>query len=148
MVKANPTFSSGASPSGPTVLVVEDNPIVMQTATMLLEDSGFRVVTAVDGVDGLKKFRQATPDVVLTDIIMPDKEGISLIIDIRRERPDAKIIAMSGGGRIGNSDYVTIAKALGADIGLRKPFDDLELINAVRELAGHARVGTAPPAAA
>jgi DNA-binding response OmpR family regulator len=96
-----------------TVLVVEDDIVVRQTCTMLLEDEGFDVVTAIDGIDGLRKFHKLTPDVVLTDIIMPEKEGISLITDLRRGSKDVKIIAMSGGGRVGNMDFVTLATALG-----------------------------------
>lgn len=118
----------------PTVLVVEDDIVVRQTVTMLLEDDGFNVVTAIDGVDGLRKFRKIKPDIVLTDIIMPEKEGIGLITELRREAKDAKIIAMSGGGRIGNSDFVAIAIKLGANAGLRKPFDDLGLIEIIRTL--------------
>jgi DNA-binding response OmpR family regulator len=122
----------------PTVLVVEDNTVVRQAVTMLLEDEGFGVVTAIDGIDGLRKFHTIKPDVVLTDIIMPDKEGISLITDLRRSSKDVKIIAMSGGGRIGNMDFVTVATALGANAGLHKPFDDLELIETIRALLGPA----------
>src|SRR5260370_41987018 len=117
-----------------TVLVVEDDIVVRQTCTMLLEDEGFDVVTAIDGIDGLRKFHKLTPDVVLTDIIMPEKEGISLITDLRRGSKDVKIIAMSGGGRVGNMDFVTLATALGANAGLHKPFDDLELIETIRAL--------------
>lgn len=117
-----------------TVLVVDDNVMVLQALEMLLGDYGFTVLTAVDGLQGLREYREHSPDVVLTDIIMPEKEGISLIADLRHEFPDAKIVAMSGGGRIGNSDYVTIAKALGADAGLHKPFDDDQLVETIRML--------------
>jgi DNA-binding response OmpR family regulator len=115
-----------------TVLVIEDDIVVRQACTMLLEDAGFDVVAASDGIDGLRKFHQIKPDIVLTDIIMPEKEGISLITDLRRSGKDVKIIAMSGGGRIGNMDFVTLATALGANGGLYKPFDDLELIETIR----------------
>jgi len=121
--------------------------MVRRAVEMLLEDHGFRVVTAVDGIDGLQKFRQVAPDVVLTDIIMPNKEGIALTMELRREHPESRIIAMSGGGRMGNSDYVTIATKLGADIGLRKPFDDEQLISTVRALLDHPAPGSVPAAA-
>src|ERR1700680_3570404 len=111
-----------SDPDGPpTVLVVEDDPVVRQTVAMLLEDNGFQVVTADNGADGLRKFQQGNFDIVLTDIIMPEKEGISLIADLRRAEPDVKIIAMSGGSRLGNLDFISIAKKLGANAGLRKP---------------------------
>jgi DNA-binding response OmpR family regulator len=129
----------------PTVLVVEDDPVVRQTVAMLLEDNGFRVVTADNGVDGLRKFQQGNFDIVLTDIIMPEKEGISLIADLRRAEPDVKIIAMSGGSRLGNLDSISIAKKLGANAGLRKPFDDLHLVDTVRALLERSSTDTARP---
>jgi DNA-binding response OmpR family regulator len=132
----------------PTVLVVEDDAMVRHAIALLLEDGGFNVETAVDGVDGLRKFRETNPDVVLTDIVMPEKEGISLIADLRRERKDVKIIAMSGGGRMGSSDYVAIATARGADVGLYKPFDDLQLTETVRTLLDRAPSAPAQASAA
>jgi CheY-like chemotaxis protein len=132
-----------ASPSAPTLLVVDDDASVRQVISLLLEDSGYRVVTAVDGLDGLRKFHKITPDVVLTDIIMPEKEGIGLITELRHIQKDVKIIAMSGGGRIGKMDFVSVAVALGANIGLRKPFDNDELANAVRTLLEPAQAARA-----
>jgi YesN/AraC family two-component response regulator len=129
-----------------TVLVVEDDALARPAIAMILEDHGFTVVTAVNGIDGLRKFRENKPDVVLTDIIMPEKEGIGLILDIRRESPDVKIVAMSGSGRMGNSDYVSIAMRLGANASLYKPFDDQQLIQTVCALVEHAPA--APPWAA
>jgi DNA-binding response OmpR family regulator len=118
----------------PTVLVVDDDIVVRQACAVLLEDEGFDVVMATDGVEGLLKFRQIAPDVVLTDIVMPNKEGIELIIEMRREHPGARIVAMTGGGSWGTSNFLILAKKLGANIALPKPFDDLELINAIRGL--------------
>jgi len=123
---------------GATVLVVDDDVMVLQAVVILLGDHGFNVLTAIDGVQGLREYRKHRPDVILTDIIMPQKEGISLIRDLRREFPEAKIVAMSGGGRVGNSDYVTVAKALDADTGLHKPFDDDQLIETLQALLGPA----------
>ncbi len=118
------------------MLVVDDDPMVLQAVTLLLEDHGFTVLAAVDGVQGLHLYRKHRPDVVLTDIIMPEKEGIALTRELRHEFPDAVIVAMSGGGRMGNSDYVSIARALGADGGLYKPFDDDELVAMLRAVLG------------
>jgi CheY-like chemotaxis protein len=141
-----PACAPRKSPAAPTALVVDDDAMVLQATRMLLEDHGFSVLTAADGVDGLRQYRKHRPDVVLTDIIMPEKEGISLIRDLRHEFPDAKIVAMSGGGRMGNSDYVRIATALGANVGLHKPFGELELIETVGMLLG--RTGPAAQASA
>jgi len=127
-----PASRAGAMP--PTVLVVEDDLVVRETCAMLLEDHGFSVVTAVDGADGLRKFRQVKPAVVLTDIIMPEKEGIAFIRELRRESREVTIVAMSGSGRIGDREVIEIAVKLGANVGLYKPFGDLQLIDAVRGL--------------
>jgi CheY-like chemotaxis protein len=125
-----------APPKAATVLVVDDDPMVLQAVVIILEDRGFKVLTAVDGVQGLRLYRKHRPDLVLTDIIMPEKEGLALTRELRREFPDARIVGMSGGGRMGNSDYVTIARALGADAGLYKPFDDEELVETLRMVLG------------
>ncbi len=89
----------------------------------LLEDLGYDVVSAEDGQRGMRLFRSEKPDLVITDIIMPEKEGIQTIAEIRRERPDAKVIAVSGGGRIGNTDFLKIARQLGATDVIAKPVD-------------------------
>jgi CheY-like chemotaxis protein len=116
------------------ILVVDDDEIVRNSIVLLLDDYAFHVITACDGGEGLRAFRQNQPDVLLTDIIMPEKDGIGLITEVRREFRGAKIIAMSGGGRIGNGDVLTVAAALGADACLQKPFDDLQLVKAVQSL--------------
>jgi DNA-binding response OmpR family regulator len=121
-------------PAPVSVLVVDDDPMVLQALVILLEDHGFKVLTATDGVQGLYLYRKHRPDVIITDIIMPEKEGVALTRELRREFPEARIIAMSGGGRMGNSDYVAVARALGADAGLYKPFDDDELVATIRML--------------
>jgi len=135
--------TAGPSPGASTVLVVDDDVSVRQTFSMVLEDLGYQVAVAVDGLDGLRKFHKIKPDVVLTDIIMPEKEGIGLITDMRHIRKDVKIIAMSGGGRLGNMDFVSVAVALGANIGLHKPFDNDELASAVRTLLEPAQAARA-----
>ena len=76
-------------------------------------------------------FRSEKPDLVVTDIIMPEKEGIETIRDIRGEVPDAKIIAISGGGRIGNTDFLQIARKMGAIDALPKPFDPDDLLGRI-----------------
>jgi len=115
----------------PTVLVIDDEAAVLATLETILEGYGFQVVTARNGEQGLMAFRNALPDVVVTDIVMPKKDGIEAIRDMRRERPAANIIAMSGGGRIGTTDFATLATKLGADIGLQKPFESDELLDAI-----------------
>ena len=126
------TAAPGAS--WPTVLVIDDEASVRESLEILLESYGFQVVLARNGRQGLATFRRIEPDLVLTDIIMPVQDGIETILKMRQERPDARILGMSGSGSVGNSDYPTIATKLGADAALEKPFDGNELIDAVRAL--------------
>jgi two-component system, chemotaxis family, chemotaxis protein CheY len=124
--KVPPLKSTSAS-----ILVIDDDAAVLHSLSAILEDAGFLVHTASDGVKGLAAFRAHRPTLVLTDIIMPEKEGIAVTMEIRRECPSARIIAMSGGGRIGKGDFLEIASELGADATLAKPFDGDQLLKAV-----------------
>jgi two-component system chemotaxis response regulator CheY len=114
------------------ILVIDDDAIVRRTLTKILEDGGYEVVNADDGLRGMAMFRSEQPDLVITDIIMPDQEGIQTITEMRSAKPDAKIIAISGGGRIGNTDFLKIAQQLGAFDALAKPFDPDDLLRRVR----------------
>ena len=133
--------TSAAAPgaSWPTVLVIDDEPTIRQSLEVLLETYGFQVALARDGAQGLAAFRRIEPDLVLTDIVMPNQDGIETILTMRRERPEAKIIAMSGRGSVGNTEYIDIAARLGADAAIPKPLEASKLIAAVEALmsAGH-----------
>jgi DNA-binding response OmpR family regulator len=118
--------------AAPAVLVIDDDPAVLDSLATLFEIHGISIATAQDGVAGLEVFRRTSPAVVLTDIIMPEQDGIGLIMEMRRERPGVKIIAMSGSGRIGKSDFLTVAKSLGADSVVPKPFDIDQLVTTIR----------------
>jgi two-component system chemotaxis response regulator CheY len=120
------------------ILVIDDDVIVRETIVQILEDGGYQVVSAEDGKRGMAAFRSEHPDLVITDIIMPEQEGIQTITEIRGVKPDAKIIAISGGGRIGNTDFLKIARHLGAFDAIAKPFDPDDLLTRVgRCLNGH-----------
>lgn len=97
----------------------------------LLEYAGHTVVTATDGFKALAAVETGNFDLVITDIIMPGKEGIEMIMELRRRHPLLKIIAMSGGGRIGAMSYLELAEKLGALHTLEKPFNQAVLIEAV-----------------
>jgi DNA-binding response OmpR family regulator len=116
----------------PKILVIDDDVMVRNTISKVLRHSGFEVIVAEDGVRGLASFRRERPDLVITDIIMPEKEGIETIIEMRREHPDTKIIAVSGGGRIGNADFLGMATSLGAAAVIAKPFLPEDLISQVK----------------
>ena len=114
------------------ILVIDDNMVVRNTIVQILESEGYEVISAEDGRRGLFVFRAEKPDLVVTDIIMPEKEGIETIRDIRGEVPDAKIIAISGGGRIGNTDFLKIARQLGASDIVAKPLDPDHFLDVVK----------------
>jgi DNA-binding response OmpR family regulator len=116
------------------VLIIDDDPLVRYTLSKILQRSGYDVVTAADGKRGMLLLREEHPDVVITDIIMPEQEGIDTIIQIRRERPGIKILAISGGARIRNIDFLKMAHSLGADDIIRKPFEADELLARLTEL--------------
>ena len=113
------------------ILVIDDDIIVRKTLIQILEDRGYQVVSAEDGKRGVAAFRSERPDLVITDIIMPEQEGIQTITEIRGMTPEAKIIAISGGGRIGNTDFLKIARHLGAADIISKPFDPDDLLSRV-----------------
>ncbi len=118
----------------PTVLVIDDEPTIRQSLETLLEAYGYQVALARNGAQGLAAFRRIEPDLVLTDIVMPVQDGIETILSMRRERPDARIIAMSGRGSVGNTEYIDIAAQLGADAAVPKPLETGKLIAAVEAL--------------
>src|SRR5258708_17807069 len=122
------------------VLVIDDDVAVREAIALLLEGAGSGVVQAGDGKEGFRAFQRARRDLIVTDIIMPEKEGIQTIIDIRKQDPKLPIIAISGGGRIGNTDFLEIAARLGASTTLPKPFDPEGLVGLVRKL-GEAAAG-------
>lgn len=115
------------------ILVVDDDPNIRQMLRSMLEREGYDVEAAANGRECLEFFRSAPAELVITDIIMPEQEGIETIRQLRADYPNCKIIAISGGGRIGPSDYLSMAKLLGATHTLAKPFDRAQLILAVRE---------------
>jgi DNA-binding NtrC family response regulator len=114
------------------VLIIEDNPVVRESLELILRSAGIDAVTASNGQEGMNLFRLRWPRVVVTDIIMPAQDGIETILQIRREAPETKIIAISGGGSVGNSDFLEIAIKLGAHVALAKPFAPAAFIDAVR----------------
>jgi DNA-binding NtrC family response regulator len=120
----------------PLVLVIDDDSTVREIVREILEDAAFEVVTATNGREGMRLFQSLTPALVITDIIMPEQEGIETITLMHQQRPDARILAMSGGGRIGNADVLEIAHRLGANEILAKPFDPDELVATARRCLG------------
>ncbi|HKT18215.1 MAG TPA: response regulator [Stellaceae bacterium] len=113
------------------ILIIDDNDAVRSTMARILDLAGYETVTAGDGNEGLARMRAERPDLIITDIIMPEKEGIETIRSILAEQPDAKIVAVSGGGRHGTLDFLSAARKLGAAEVLQKPFEPDELVTSV-----------------
>ena len=117
------------------ILVIDDDHMVRYALSRILQRSGYDVVTASDGKRGMMLVREELPDVVITDIIMPEQEGIETISLLRHQYPQMKIIAISGGGRIRNVDFLEMARSLGADDVISKPFEADELLGRLRRVA-------------
>jgi DNA-binding NtrC family response regulator len=103
------------------VLVIEDDADVLETLGRILERAGYQTVLAKNGREGMIMFATQDPALVITDILMPEREGIETIIEMRRARPDAKILAISGGGSWRNMEYLEMAEKLGATAVMPKP---------------------------
>ncbi|MDB5421739.1 MAG: response regulator receiver protein [Brevundimonas sp.] len=116
------------------VLVIEDDRQLLLAMTEVFTRAGARVVMAANGAEGLRYFMAESPDVVVTDIIMPEREGIETILAMKAARPEAPILAVSGGGQTPPRQFLTLAKALGADAVLAKPFRAQQLLDATRQL--------------
>jgi CheY-like chemotaxis protein len=118
------------------VILLDDNPDMLITMKLLLEDSGIDVVTCMHARDAFREQRERPADALVTDIFMPDADGLEVIQQFRREWPAIRIVAMSGGGRKVKGDYLEIAREAGADIALRKPVDPQELLRLVSAVPG------------
>lgn len=116
------------------LLVIDDDLEFRSMLVEMLRRADYDVVQGSDGRVAMKVLREEPIDIVITDIVMPEKEGLETIKELRREFPEVKIIAMSGGGRIGPRNYLSIAKALGAQRTFEKPIDNDEIKQAIQEL--------------
>lgn len=117
------------------ILVVDDETPVLQLITEILSQDGHKVTQANNGVDGIEKYQKGSFEIVITDLVMPEKSGLDLIMELRKINPDIKILAISGGGGIqGRFDYLPIAKLVGAVIIIKKPFQISEIREAIATL--------------
>jgi len=116
------------------ILVVDDDEQVRIMLEIALSRDSHEVVTAENGAVASMRQSERPADVVIMDIIMPEKEGFETIIEFRREYPETKIIAISGGGRLGPDQYLKLAKTMGADFIFEKPLQILQLREAIHSL--------------
>ncbi len=119
------------------ILIIDDDHHILIMTKKMLERAGFEVELASNGNEGLELFERVPVDLVITDIIMPEKEGLETIRVMKRMRPNLKIIAMSGGGKISADNYLDAAKIFGATRILGKPFSQKQMVSAVHELLDH-----------
>jgi CheY-like chemotaxis protein len=118
------------------LLVIEDDFQLRVLLRELLNDAGYTVYEASEGAEGIELYKRHNPDLVLTDLVMPDKEGIETIKELIQDYPEVKIIAMSGANRGRKDAYLSVAKLLGATACFAKPFNNQELVNTVQHLVG------------
>lgn len=116
------------------ILIIEDDNEVREYLESVLSRAGYDVIPASNGKEGLALFREEPADLVVTDIIMPEKDGIETIMDLRRINSNLKVIAMSGGGRSEPENYLHSAKLLGANRTMKKPFTNQEMLDTIKEL--------------
>ena len=114
-----------------SILVIDDDKLMCLALARILVSAGYEVVQAYNGEEGLQQYRTRKFDLVITDLIMPDKEGIQIIRELRKEDGGIRIIAMSAGGRGGATDYLKWARLMGAKQCLSKPIRREELLEAV-----------------
>ena len=118
----------------PGILIVDDEKDLREMLKISLLRRKYTVYEAENGKDAINHFKPSITDLVITDLIMPDEDGLKVIIKLRELKPSVKIIAISGGGKAGPGSYLNLAKALGADAIFSKPFSINELIAKIEEL--------------
>lgn len=113
------------------ILIVEDDKDLREMLKVSLSKRKHTVLEASDGKEAILHFKPAITDLVITDLIMPDEDGLKVIMKIKEIKPGIKIIAISGGGKVGPGNYLNVARALGADVVLPKPFSLNDLISKI-----------------
>ncbi|MCF8077042.1 MAG: response regulator [Desulfotignum sp.] len=116
------------------ILIIDDDPQFRQMLKDILEDAGYEITTAANGVEGCLLYRKNPCGLVMTDIFMPEREGLETIRELKNEFPDVKIIAMSGGGRVVNTDFLKVARMMGANDIMKKPVEIDHLLRVVSQL--------------
>ncbi len=116
------------------ILIIDDDPLLRSTLGDILRIDGHRVYLAENGDVGLRVLESHEVDLMITDIFMPEREGIETIVEVRRARPNLKILAISGGGQVRDMDFLPMARKLGAHGVLSKPFEPDDVLRAIETL--------------
>ena len=116
------------------ILIIDDDSLVRDALVLMLEHESHEVMEAANGREAIRIFRERQPDLVITDIIMPEMEGFEMIRELRNIAAEIKIIAISGGGPFGSPNILEIALEFGADVAFGKPIDRQEFLSSVSRL--------------
>ena len=115
------------------ILIIDDDPSIRTVFMRYLVGHGYEVDVAGDGREGLMRIETSPPDLVVTDVMMPEKDGLEVVLELRRILPDVPVIAISGGMRIAPMDFLPMIKKFGARKVLYKPIDLEDLLSAIEE---------------
>lgn len=118
------------------ILIIDDENSVTELFTQFLEGQGFSVKGALDGKEGLRSLERECPDLVITDIMMPEMDGLELIRAVRKLHPDLPVVAISGGMKATPMNFLPQAKLFGACRIIEKPISLSELLEVVNDLLG------------
>ena len=116
------------------ILIIDDDQMVLNMLRQVLEGAKHTVVEAANGEVAMRLWREQPADLIVTDILMPEKDGLEVIRELRRECPTVKVIALSGGSRKVHFDALDVARRFGAGATLEKPFELKELLAAVESV--------------
>ncbi len=119
------------------ILVIDDEPTALDLLRRILEMNGYEVLSAVNGQKGVELFHQHPCDLVITDMVMPIKDGLQTILDLRSIAPYLPVIAISGGGAISKERYLAVAGYLDNVLTIAKPFAIEDITEAVKKLLHH-----------
>ncbi len=114
-----------------TLLLVEDDDLVRDMLSQVLQRAGHDVVSASNGEEATEQLKRCEPEILITDIIMPKKSGITLISEVKQRHPNLEVIAISGGGRLDPTGYLDLSESLGASVSFEKPVDNSALLMAI-----------------
>ena len=118
-----------------SILIVDDDSQIRLALKRLLQNEGYEIFEAGNGIEAIKEFKKSRADIIITDIVMPDKEGMETIMELKQMEPEIRIIAISGGGYSGRaSTYLATAEKLGAECTIKKPLNKETLLECIKKI--------------
>jgi len=120
-----------------SVLIVDDEEGIRNMLAIALDAAGFHVETATDGADASTVLERSRFDVIVADMLMPERDGLELLAEVKKKHKGTAFVAISGGGQVAGKFYLEMAKRLGASEILAKPFNHIELLRVIDDAMGH-----------